>query len=218
MKKLIGAVCLLFFTISIFAKEEVQYARLIFSKTLSEVVYVSSKEATTSRLIYQLQEKESKDNLTTFSNNSFDTLKTPDVSELSLRTKKIKADESHEDLGFMEAGNYYEGFDGVEMNKFVQVKLANVYRVNGQYEEAEYWYAQMIEETNNAEDFMNYALVLQSNGKCEKAIYWYGKYSENITNKEGDLITDCAQLEAVNASKNAPVKNGTEINEENNPR
>ncbi len=160
-----------------------------------------------------------------------DTLKTPEGKELSRKEKrqaakatkgsdfalsaeKRKADGLYQNLGFMGAADYYENLDGVEMNEFVQVKLANAYRLNGQYEEAEYWYSQMINNTSNAEDFMNYALVLQSNGKCEDAVRWYGEYLNSTMDDKREFITDCNQLEAFKVSKDVSVKNMVDLNTE----
>lgn len=160
-----------------------------------------------------------------------DTLKTPEVKELSRKEKrqaakavkgsdfslsadKRKADGLYQNLGFMEAADYYEGLEGVEMNEFVQAKLANSYRLNGQYEESEYWYSQMINNTSNPDDLMNYALVLQSNGKCEDAVRWYGEYLAKTMDSKREFITDCNQLEAFKESKDVSVKNMVDLNSE----
>jgi len=163
-----------------------------------------------------------------------DTLKTPETKELSkkeqrralkaakamkgdnssLSATKRRADDLYENLGFMEAADYYENLDEAEMNGFVQSKLANSYRLNGQYEEAEYWYSQMINSTNNPDDLMNYALVLQSNGKCEDAIRWYGEYLENTMDDKREFITDCDQLEVFKESKDVSVENMADLNSE----
>ena len=160
-----------------------------------------------------------------------DTLKTPEGRELSRKEKrraakavagsgfsvssgKRKADDVYQNLGFMEAADYYEGLDGVEMNEFVQAKLANAYRLNGQYEESEYWYSRMINNTDNSEDFINYALVLQSNGKCEDAVRWYGEYLKSTMDDKREFITDCDQLEVFKESKDVTVTNMVDLNTE----
>lgn len=160
-----------------------------------------------------------------------DTIKTPEGKELSRKEKrraaravagkdftlsaeKRKADNLYQNLGFMEAADYYENLEGVEMNTFVQSKLANSYRLNAQYEDAEYWYSQMINNTDNPEDYMNYALVLQSNGKCEDAVRWYGEYLKFTLDETREFITDCDQLETFKVSKDVDVRNMVGLNTE----
>lgn len=159
-----------------------------------------------------------------------DTLKNPEIKKLTrkerrqaaraaarsesrkLSGERKKADDLYENLGFMEAADYYENLESTQQSTYVQTKLANSYRLNAQYEESEYWYAQMINETSNPDDFINYALVLQSNGKCEDAVRWYGEYLKVTMDDNRDFITDCDQLEVFKESKNVAVSNVEALN------
>lgn len=141
-------------------------------------------------------------------------IKEANKQDFSLSAEKRKADNLYQNLGFMEAAEYYENLEEQEMNHFVQSKLANSYRLNGQYEEAEYWYSQMIRETQDPEDYMNYALVLQSNGKCEDAVRWYSEYLKNTMDQNREFITNCEQLEYFKESSDVSIKNMEELNTE----
>ena len=165
---------------------------------------------------------------------SVDTLKSPEGRELTkkeqrllkrqgnavqrgdftLSTTKKKADDLYQNLAYMEAVDLYEQLEGVEMNEFVMGKMANSYRLNGDFEEAEYYYSQMINDTENAEDFLHYAQVLQSTGKCEDAVRWYGEYLTRTMDKNREFILDCDELEDFKVSEQVKVVNLIELNTE----
>jgi len=55
MRKLITAICTLFFTVSLFAQQDVQYSQFIFNKMAYNPAYAGSKEAMTLGAIYRHQ-------------------------------------------------------------------------------------------------------------------------------------------------------------------
>ena len=55
MRKLITAICALFFTLSLFAQQDVQYSQFIFNKMAYNPAYAGSKEAMTLGALYRHQ-------------------------------------------------------------------------------------------------------------------------------------------------------------------
>ncbi len=83
----------------------------------------------------------------------------------------------YDQLGFMAFAEECEQLDlegKVDSKQFL--KLANSYRLNSRWQESEYWFAKGIGNSAKAEEFLNYAQVLQSNGKCEYANEMYDRY------------------------------------------
>ncbi|RMG76487.1 MAG: hypothetical protein D6714_21290 [Bacteroidetes bacterium] len=159
-----------------------------------------------------------------------DTLKDPTGARLKKKQKKLEskalqqrdftlskekriADKLYESLGYMKAAEKYEQLEGMERNRFVLEKLANSYRLNGQTEDAEYCYAQIIKDTDNPEDYLHYAQVLQINGKCEDAVRWYKEYMAKSFDTRRDFLVDCEVLKEFKTS-NVEIKNRTELNTE----
>ena len=161
---------------------------------------------------------------------SVDTLKDPTGSKLAKKKKQVKgkavqgsefagsaikqkADKLYEALGFMAAVDVYQELEGMEKSVNVTAKVANSYRLNGQTEDAEYYYAQIVKDTDNPEDILHYAQVLQSNGKCEDAVRWYKIYLSKSFDTRRDFIKDCDELEAFKESEVA-VSNLESLNSE----
>ncbi len=142
---------------------------------------------------------------------SIDTIKDPSGSKLTRKQKRRQgkavqrtdftlskekkvADKLYEALGYMAAAEKYESLEGLERNRFVLAKLANSYRLNGQTEDAEYCYSKIVNDSDNPEELLHYAQVLQSNGKCEDAVRWYRKYLEVAFDAKREFILDCETL------------------------
>ena len=125
-----------------------------------------------------------------------------------------KADKQYQEKGYMaSAGNYQMKHDKSKMTPDVMVRVANSYRLNGESELAEYWYAQCINNSTNAEDKLHYAEVLQSNGKCEDAVRWFKAYKKSAKGaKMRDFITDCSEMEDFVENKNIEVENMKALN------
>ncbi len=159
-----------------------------------------------------------------------DTIKDPAGLKLKKQKKKLrsraverqdrsksaarkKADELYDALGYMKAADLYKGLKGGDKNQFVIAKIANSYRLNAQWEEAEYWYAQIIKDTGNPKNFLYYAQVLQSNGKCEDAVRWYREYLKYAPDEKREFISNCEDLADFNKSE-VVVKNLNQLNTE----
>jgi hypothetical protein len=162
---------------------------------------------------------------------SVDTIKDPTGSKLSKKKKRLegkavqggsfsssavkrKADKLYEALGFMAAVDVYQELEGMEKSTRVTAKVANGYRLNGQTEDAEYYYSQVVKNTDNPEDILHYAQVLQSNGKCEDAVRWYKVYLSKSFDTNREFIKDCDELEAFKES-HVEVSNVEALNSEN---
>lgn len=133
-------------------------------------------------------------------------------TDYSLSQTKRKADELFNHVGYMAAANRYHKLDEIEKNEFVQSKMANSYRLNGDYKNAEYWYAQCINETPYVEDYLYYAQVLLINGKCEDAVRWNKEYLAKTMDTDRDIITDCDHLKAITTHKAVEVRNLLTLN------
>ena len=131
--------------------------------------------------------------------------------------KKQKGDKAYEHLGYMKSANYYQDVQ-VEKHQItpsMMTHLANSYRLNGETEAAEYWYARYINNTTNAEDYLHYSQMLYSNGKCEDALRWYNKYKSSKGSKgQRDFIEDCAEMATFPNRKNVVIKNVASLNSE----
>ena len=110
---------------------------------------------------------------------------------------KQEADKAYDQLSYLKAADLYQQLGESGLDEMAKIRLADSYRLNGDTESAEYWYAQAIQEDTAPEDMLHYAQVLQSNNKCEMALDWYNQY--RILVGKTDLIpragiTDCANL------------------------
>ncbi len=158
-----------------------------------------------------------------------DTLKTPEASDLSQKQKrqlgsvqigadytlsatKRKADELFNHVGYMASVSKYEKLEGIEQNKFVLSKLANSLRLNGKYEQAEYYYSQFINDVTNPDDYLHYAEVLQINGKCEDATRWNKEYLGATLDTSRELVTDCDELDDIPVNDLVAVNNFSSLN------
>jgi hypothetical protein len=160
-----------------------------------------------------------------------DTLKTPEAADLSQKQRRLlgsaqigsdytlsatkrKADELFNHVGYMASVSKYEKLEGIEQNKFVMAKLANSLRLNGEYEQAEYYYSQFINDVTSPEDYLHYAEVLQINGKCEDATRWNKEYLAATFDTNRDVITDCEQLDDIPVNDLVEVNNFSTLNSE----
>ena len=125
-----------------------------------------------------------------------------------------KADKQYQQKGYMaSASNYQMKHDKGEMTPEVMSRVANSYRLNGESELAEYWFAQCINNTTVVEDKLHYAQVLQSNGKCEDAVRWFKEYKRAAKGvKNRDFVTDCSEMETFVKNKNIEVQNVAALN------
>lgn len=135
---------------------------------------------------------------------------------LNSNGKKVKADKSYGNLGYMKSIELYQGVQDKSQQVSVPMmaKMANAYRLNGDSKSAEYWYARYINKADNQEDLLHYAQALQSNGKCEDAVRWFNKYKEVKGDVKMEFIGGCDELEDFIVRKNVKVMNAATLNSE----
>ena len=135
------------------------------------------------------------------------------LNSLSLQAQK-KGDKLYESLGYLTAADYYQELKDDQQTYEIKLRLGNSFRLNSQYEAAEYWYAQIINEVKNIESILHYAQVLQANGKCEDAIQWYQTYTKQSNDHTRSFIKDCKELDNFENHKNIELENLKELNTE----
>lgn len=110
---------------------------------------------------------------------------------------KLQADKAYDHLSYLKAADLYQQLGESGLDEVAKARLAESYRLNGDTESAEYWYAQSISEHAAPIDMLHYAQMLQSNGKCEIALDWYNKYlalmGKNYPFPRAN-VKDCANL------------------------
>jgi len=110
---------------------------------------------------------------------------------------KLEADKAYDQLSYLKAADLYQQLGESGLDEVAKVRLAESYRLNGDTESAEYWYAQSVSDNSMPMDMLHYAQMLQSNGKCEAALNWYNQYLM-LVGKDFPLpranVKDCANL------------------------
>ena len=110
---------------------------------------------------------------------------------------KVAADKAYDHLSYLKAADLYQQLGESGLDEVAKARLAESYRLNGDTELAEYWYAQSISENSSSIDILHYAQMLQSNNKCEVALEWYNKYL-TLVGKDYPLpranVKNCADL------------------------
>ncbi len=87
-------------------------------------------------------------------------------------------------LGYKVSIPKFQESDGVSLENMT--KIANSYRLNHDTENAEFWYSNVVQQSNNAEDFLYYAQALQSNEKYDMAKEYYLKYNDMVGGEKAD--------------------------------
>jgi len=91
-----------------------------------------------------------------------------------------KGDKYYKDLGYGSAIPEYKSTVGEEgrLDRKTMIRLANSYRLIGDYQNAELYYAQIVESSSKALYRLYYAQALQANGKCEEAKKYFLEYDQ----------------------------------------
>lgn len=125
-----------------------------------------------------------------------------------------EADRIYDRLGYKTSIPKYQ--EGGEMDQAVLEKIATSYRLNHDTENAELWYAQVIEESQNPLDFFYYAQALQSNGRYERAKEYYLIYDEMLggdrKDQRGKILAEAIDRMNEFQQHNISVKNEALIN------
>jgi len=131
---------------------------------------------------------------------------------LPLSAQEKKGDQLYDQLGYLSAVQEYQNMKVEDMNFEIKEKLANSYRLNSQFESAEYWYAQIVQEADDPITLLHYAQMLQSNDKCEDAIRWYQTYKKRSSDSHRSFIEDCTEIETFEKHANIEVNNESSLN------
>lgn len=124
------------------------------------------------------------------------------VTSLTTAQEQISAsaDKAYEHLGYKMYADEAQVKAGENVaNTAVAGKLANSYRLNGNYSAAAYWYARAIGEGAPDEYYLHYAQALKATGNCPEAVKMFQKYQEKVGAENADLITfteDCKTMPA----------------------
>ena len=99
----------------------------------------------------------------------------PNFGEAQKSGGTEKANKVYEKLGYRQAIDLYK--EG-KLDMASMERMANSYRLNHDTQNAEKWYAQIVQSSDNPMSFLYYAQALQSNGSLGKAKEYYLKYDK----------------------------------------
>jgi len=85
-----------------------------------------------------------------------------------------KANKTYKELGYKASIPLFENKEDLSTNDLI--KIATAYRLNHDVENAELWYSQVVEESQEAIHLLHYAQALHSNEKYELAKEYYRAY------------------------------------------
>ena len=109
-------------------------------------------------------------------------------------------------LGYKVSIPKFQESEGVSLENMT--RIANSYRLNSDTENAEYWYSNVVTQSNNPEDFLFYAQALHSNQKYDLAKEYYLKYNDMIggenADRRGELLA--ASIERISNFKHTAVE------------
>ncbi len=137
-------------------------------------------------------------------------VQTPSFSQTSSNLER--ADELYQQHSYNAA---LELYNNTESSLATMERMANSYRLNHDTENAEKWYARIVEETNEPLNYLHYAHALQSNGNLDLAKEFYLKYDKaiasNLDNRGSDMAATMGRL-TMTAGGEILVKNASIIN------
>jgi len=111
-----------------------------------------------------------------------------------------KGNKLYEQGAYMESVLLYKDLEhNAEIDVDTKAKMAEAYRRNAEYELAEYWYRQFVDQDSDPTTVLNFAKVLQANDKCDEASKWYKKYLSSNPLDASDVkkFSDCENLKAI---------------------
>lgn len=107
---------------------------------------------------------------------------------VELHAQETKGDKLYDQLGYGIAIPAFKGAvgDDGKLDRKSMIRLANSYRLIGDYQNAEKYYSQIVEGSNKPLYRLYYAQALQSNGKCEEAKKYFLEYDALVGNEPID--------------------------------
>ncbi|MBK7937028.1 MAG: OmpA family protein [Lewinellaceae bacterium] len=115
-----------------------------------------------------------------------------------------RADDAMRDLDYITAISLYQQVLQKEDNAEAKVNVAECYRKINDTENAEYWYAQVVQLPNaRSIHRLYYGMMLQANGKCDLAKAWLKQYIKEAPNDaRGQYLAQACDLEEELMTKN----------------
>ena len=96
-------------------------------------------------------------------------------------------------------------------------KIANSFRMNADYLNAEDWYSKFVNQNSIKEDILHYAQTLQANGRCKDAVKWFYFYESKLNDKDEtdfDFIENCDDLKEFSNHESVSLINLRNLNTE----
>lgn len=132
------------------------------------------------------------------------------------KTQLIKrADSLYAHAAYMESVRIYADVEHHDkINDDVKAKMAEAYRRNAEFELAEYWYRQYVDDGADTETCLHFAKVLQINDHCDEASTWYKRYLASDPSNADDIevLADCNNLKSIVDHKDVIFYNLEELN------
>lgn len=92
-----------------------------------------------------------------------------------------RANQMFDDLAFDKAIPLYEAIVKKEDNIEAKKRLGDCYRLQNNFEEAEYWYSQVADAAGVEPIYkFYYGMALQSNGNCDRAVPYFQQYASLV--------------------------------------
>ena len=138
--------------------------------------------------------------------------------------RDTKGDKYYKGLGYGSAIPEYKSTVGEEgrLDRKTMIRLANSYRLIGDYQNAELYYAQIVESSSKALYRLYYAQALQANGKCEAAKKYFLEYDQLVQadiaegsgageDRRGRILANACDTE-FSSNENLVLKNEAALN------
>ncbi len=139
-----------------------------------------------------------------------------EIKEVVSGARVKKATKLYKHLGYKASIDMYSDLNKKgRLTKSHMNMIADSYRLNGDSENAEFWYAMFVKEAQKDIKILYYAQALLSNNKCEEAIKWFNVYASNNREeaKKVNFIESCEELPKFQ-SRNIDLINVKALNSE----
>lgn len=129
----------------------------------------------------------------------------------TLFAQQKKADKTYKELGYKASIPLFENKEDLSTKDLI--KIANAYRLNHDVANAELWYSQVVEESQETIHLLHYAQALHSNEKYELAKDFYRQYQiamgGNGPDQRGTDLADA--IEQIQDFKHTPIQIKNEV-------
>ena len=129
--------------------------------------------------------------------------------------QRKKAEKVYKELGYKASIPLFESKNKLSLEDMV--KIANAYRLNHDVHNAELWYSQVVQESNEPIHFLYYAQALHSNKKYDLAKEYYLLYDEKMggdQDKRGANLANAIDRIKELRHTQSEIKNESAINSE----